>query len=275
MGQLPSRRELVTTDASQTGWGAVWRRRTVQGRWLPAIAGEHINALELRAVGLALERFLPVLQGRHVLIRSDNRATVFHVNHYGGTRSKNLLRLSQEMWIWAYPKFLSLRAMHLAGVNNVVADTLSRQATNPGHWRLHPQVVRQIWDLFGEARVDLFASADTTHCPLWFSEQEQNSPMGQDALAHSWPDALLYAFPPIPLVRLLLTRTQEDGHRVLLVAPRWPSRTWFPLLLSLVQGTPWKLPVRKDLLSQLGGHFWCPHPEYFRLWLWPLGPVLS
>ena len=28
-----------------------------QGRWLSAIAGKHINALKLRAVGLALERF--------------------------------------------------------------------------------------------------------------------------------------------------------------------------------------------------------------------------
>ena len=84
----------------------------------------------------------------------------FHVNHCGGTRSITLLKLSQEMWKWAYPKFLSLRARH-------------------------PEVVHQTWDVFGEAQVHLFASADTTHCPLWLPEQEQDSPMRQDTLAHS------------------------------------------------------------------------------------------
>ncbi len=38
-----------------------------------------------------------------------------------------------------------------------------------GEWRLHPQTGSCIWQMFGEAEVDLFASNMTTHCLLWSS----------------------------------------------------------------------------------------------------------
>ncbi len=37
------------------------------------------------------------------------------------------------------------------------ADILSRQGPRPGEWMLHPEVVKQIWRVFGQAQVDLFA----------------------------------------------------------------------------------------------------------------------
>ena len=64
MGAIPALRELVTTDASLSGWGAVWRGRTAQGRWSAQEGTQHINVLELRAVQLALACFLPRLAGR-------------------------------------------------------------------------------------------------------------------------------------------------------------------------------------------------------------------
>ncbi len=38
-----------------------------------------------------------------------------------------------------------------------------------GEWRLHPKVVELLWKEFDQAEVNLFASQETTHCPLWFS----------------------------------------------------------------------------------------------------------
>ncbi len=51
-----------------------------------------------------------------------------------------------------------------------------------------------------------------------------------------------------------------------------PARPWFPMLLSLLEGRPWQLPPRKDMLSQMDGAVW--HPDPARLQLWPLGPTL-
>ncbi|XP_067303184.1 cell adhesion molecule Dscam1-like [Pseudorasbora parva] len=52
---------------------------------------------------------------------------------------------------------------------NQTANQLSRQLTPPGEWRLHPQVVQLIWDQFGAAQVDLFASSDSNHCQWYYS----------------------------------------------------------------------------------------------------------
>ena len=275
MGSLPSRREVVETDASRSGWGAVWSRRSVRGTWGPRQRSLHINALELRAVYLALRHFLPALRGRHVLVRSDNTSAVYHVNHQGGVRSRQSLQEAQRLLRWAFPRLASLRAVFRPGVDNLAADVLSRRGLHPGEWRLHPAVVLEVWERYGRAEVDLFASSETTHCRLWFSQSEPTSPLGQDALAHAWPQGcLLYAFPPLPLLLLTLHRIATCNHEVLLVAPYWPGRVWFPRIRQLLNGTPWRLPSRRDLLSQIGGRIWHPQPARLQLWVWPLkGPA--
>ncbi len=55
------RRHMITTDASMTGWGAVFEGRPASGEWKEGFLFWHINCLELRAVFLALKYFLPVL----------------------------------------------------------------------------------------------------------------------------------------------------------------------------------------------------------------------
>ncbi len=58
------RRHMITTDASMTGWGAVFESRPARGEWTGEFLSWHINCLELRAVFLTLMHFLPVL-GKH------------------------------------------------------------------------------------------------------------------------------------------------------------------------------------------------------------------
>ena len=171
----------------------------------------------------------------------------------------------------AFPHFLSLRAIHIPEVQNSVAEVLSCQGPPQGNWRLHPEIVEMISSQYGRAEVDVFASETSTHCPLLYSLMEGTSPLGQDALAHAWPALLLYAFPPIPLIRVTLERVQQNGHRLLLVVPNWPGRQWFPVLLKLLQGETWRFPRRLDLLSQLEGHIWPLNPDRLQLWVWQLG----
>lgn len=263
------RRQMLTTDASLTGWGAVFEGRPACGVWTGETLAWHINCLELRAVFLALRHFLPFLKGHHVIVRTDNMAVVSHVNRQGGSRSRTLDRHARHLLLWSQSRFLSLRAVHVPGVLNLAADFLSRQKLQSGDWMLNRQTVSLIWEVFGKAEVDLFASQESSQCPLWFSLNPP-APLGIDAFAHPWPMQKLYAFPPIKLIQAVLARVRESGVRLLLVAPFWPSQPWFSELIPLLESPPWKIPIREDLLSQLQGRIWHPRPDMWKLYVWPI-----
>ncbi len=263
-----SRHAVVFTDASSTGWGATYNGHAVSGVWTGPQLHWHINCLELLAVRLALSRLRGRLQRKDVLVRTDNTATVAYINRQGGLRSRRMSQLARHLLLWSQKHLRSLRAIHIPGVFNRAADELSRAAL-PGEWRLHPQAVQLIWGRFGAAQVDLFASPETTHCQEFYSLTEAT--LGTDALAHSWPRGLRkYAFPPVSLLAQTLCKIREDEEQVLLVAPYWPNRTWFPELMLLATAPPWPIPLRKDLLSQRRGTLWHPRPDLWKLHVWSL-----
>ncbi len=263
-----SRHAVVFTDASTTGWGATYNGHAVSGVWTGPQLHWHINCLELLAVRLALSRLRGRLQRKHVLVRTHNTATVAYINRQGGLRSRCMSQFARHLLLWSQKHLRSLRAIHIPGVFNRAADELSRAAL-PGELRLHPQAVQLIWGRFGAAQVDLFASPETTHCQEFYSLTEAT--LGTDALAHSWPRGLRkYAFPPVSLLAQTLCKIREDEEQVLLVAPYWPNRTWFPELMLLATGPPWPIPLRKDLLSQRRGTLWHPRPDLWKLHVWSL-----
>ncbi len=120
-------RKVVTTDASNTGWGALCEGKPTFGHWSKTESGFHINCLEMLAVCRACQFFLPDLIGRHVLIRSDNMSVVSYINHQGGVSSKRLFILAERLLEWAQLNLRSLRAAHLPGRLNQGADMLSRR----------------------------------------------------------------------------------------------------------------------------------------------------
>ncbi len=251
-----SRHAVVYTDASAKGWGATFNGHAVSGVWTDPQLHWHINCLELLAVHLALNRLKRRLRGEHVLVRTDNTATVAYINRQGGLRSRRMSQLARNLLLWSRKHLRSLRAIHIPGLLNRTADELSRAAL-PGEWRLHPQTVQLIWRRFGLAQVDLFASLETLHCQLFYSLTDGT--LGTDALAHSWPRGLRkYAFPPVSLLAQTLCKVREEEEQILLVAPYWPTRTWFPELMLLVTAPPWQIPLRKDLLTQETGHLMAP-----------------
>ncbi len=177
------RRKNVTTDASSMGWGAVCDGRPAFRTWSETEKSWHITCLELHAVHLALECFLPDILHRHILIRMDRMTVVAFINHQGGVNLWPLLQLARELLLWADRHLLSIRAV--PGRLNYSVDLLLRGGVIHGEWRLQPLSVKMIWSVFGRAEVDLFASAENTHCPLFYSLT--HSPLGVDALARSWP----------------------------------------------------------------------------------------
>ncbi len=219
------------------GLGATFNGHAVSEVWTGPQLHWHINCLELLAVHLALNRLKRRLRGEHVLVHTDSTATVAYINRQGGLRSRRMSQLARHLLLWSWKHLRSLRAIHIPGLLNRTADELLRAAL-PGEWRLHPQTVQLIWRHFGLAQVDLF-------CQLFYSLTEGT--LGTDALAHSWPQGLRkYAFPPVSLLTQTLCKVREEEEQILLVAPYWPNRSWFPELMLLVTAPPWQIPLRKD-----------------------------
>ncbi len=145
---------------------------------------------------------------------------------------------------------------------------LSRNNVSSEEWTLHPLAVQRIWEIFGRARVDLFASKDNSHCPILFTRST-------DALAHECPSLLLYAFPPVALLPQVFRRVREQWHKLILIASLWRNQPWVLELFQLLKAAPWSIPLRRDLLSQANGTICHPRPELWALHVWPLDGSLS
>ncbi|XP_053718309.1 uncharacterized protein LOC128757227 [Synchiropus splendidus] len=204
--------------------------------------------VHLLAVEKVLEHFAP----RHVMVRSDNSMTVAYINHQGGVRAPSLHRVAARILLWASSHFLSLRARHVPCVLNVDVDRMSRGVVSAEEWGLVPHVAEAVWARFGVPVADLFASRMNYKAPLWFCLKASDNPtLGVDALAHAtWPQGLLYAFPPLRLLMPFLLRVRTQMLTVITVVPNSPGTRWFPDLVSLAKGPPWMIPDSHGALVQ-------------------------
>ena len=139
---------LVFTDASQKGWGAHLNEIVLSGLWSNKEAQLHINVLELKAVLLALKGFQEHLQGQRVLICSDNSTVVSYLNKEGGTHSIEMCALIWRILAFTNSRRIQIRARHVPGSLNVIADSLSRRdKVIQTEWSLHQQIFNQICSL--------------------------------------------------------------------------------------------------------------------------------
>ncbi len=267
----PSPDFTIATDSSEFGWGGVSAGQRISGHWAPAERAKHINFLELKAILLSLKAFFKDTTDAHVLIHSDNRTAISYINKQGGTHSEDLCVLAVDIWTWCLEKNLTVEATHVAGVNNTVADFESRRSFETCDWRLLPTVFQSLSDLFGVFDIDLFAARHNSQLPRfcsWLLDPEAET---IDAFSRSWSDLFGYAFPPFILINRILDKVEQDQSCVILIAPAWPTQTWYAKTLSLLWHNPILLPPTRNLLSNPAGD---PHPLVMKghlpLVAWPI-----
>ncbi len=98
----------------------------------------------------------------------------------------------------------------------------------------------------------------TAHIPRRVATPSRDDPADLESIRGSSSGPVCFprvlplpaVFPPVSLLAQTLCKLREDEEQVLLVAPHWPTRTWFPELISLVTSPPWRIPLRKDLLRE-------------------------
>ena len=268
---LPPVSTEIFTDASLQGWGAHLGSRCVQGVWSRDQATLHINILEALAVELALHALESDLQGPLVSVVSDNTSVVAYLNREGGTHSPSLSEIAERAHLFCHQRGAFLRARHLAGVANVLADQLSRASSSlPTEWTLVPRILQPIWDRWYKPRVDLFATKFSRRLPRYVSPVPDPGAWAVDAFSFPWTGLSLYMFPPFAVLPQVLRKIELDEAEAILIAPLWPARPWFPDLLRLKREGPVDLGLAVGDLVQPRSGVPHPRPESFHLHAWLL-----
>ena len=269
---LPQNPSLVIyTDASNRGWGAHTesRKKQVSGLWNPTQKLWHINLLEMRAVVLALRKWETSCLGRTVLVASDNSTVVAYLNKSGGTRSASLNMMTVRLLKWAMARKISIRARHIPGNLNVLADRLSRRGSLiPGEWSLNSHEFRRLVDLSGfSPTIDLFATNMNAKLPFYVLPIPDKKAMAVDALSLNWSGMEVYAFPPYAILDKVIAKWLTDKPRMILVTSLRFQTEWYVKLRGLGK-VPIELIPGPNLLSQSGKpHF---NPVALKLHAWML-----
>ena len=174
------------TDASNEGWGAHLDQNSTKGLWSDREKRLHINVLELKAVSLALRDFKDQCQNQTVLVATDNSTVVAYINKQGGTHSAEMCALLWKIMTWCHHYHITLKARHIPGCLNVMADLLSgSNQVQSTEWSLHPQVFKQICQRWFTPHVDLFATHLNHKLPLYVSPVPDPKAWDIDALNES------------------------------------------------------------------------------------------
>ena len=264
--------QFLYTDASTYGWGAHMGALTASGVWTAEERKEHINVLECRAVWLALATLHGNLRNTSILLSTDNTTTMAYINREGGTKSPAMYYVTRDLLLWCHSRGIRLKAVHILGSMNVMADLLSRDArTINTEWSLHPQVTTQLWHKWYMPNIDLFATLYNRKLKKYVSPFPDKEAVAVDALSISWDNLSAYAFPPFAILRKVVQKLEQSANcQMLLVAPHWPNQPWFAVLTGLSLTPPFQLPLRYDLLKQPVQELFHQNLELLNLHAWNL-----
>ena len=135
-------------------------------------------------------------------------------------KSGSLCALLWRILSWCTRQQVTLRARHIPGWLNVIADKLSRLGqTIQTEWSLHPAVFQAVCARWHQPKVDLFATRFNNKLPQFVSPVPDPQAWAVDALSLSWEDLDPYAFPPAAILGKVVEKLQDyPCNRIILIA---------------------------------------------------------
>lgn len=127
--------QVLSTDACLTGCGALCDDSYFHSPFPTPILEQDldINCLELLTVTVAIKLWGHKWRGLSIQIFCDNSISVLAINT-GATRNDFMASCLRELWLWCARYEILLRAQHLPGIDNRLADYLSRWHIRPAYY---------------------------------------------------------------------------------------------------------------------------------------------
>ena len=126
---------MSSDAAGLIGYGAYLKGYWFADEWAPSQQQQSIAYKELFPVVVATHVWGQMWCKRHVRFRSDNE-TVVHILNTRTSKVPSLMQLLRSLLLTAAHHSFSFSARHVPGVNNQIADALSRF-----HWQDFRQLV--------------------------------------------------------------------------------------------------------------------------------------
>ena len=238
----------LITDASKSGWGAIFDSTKTNGLWSISESLEHVNIQELKAILYGLIALVDQT-GLHIKVQSDNTTSVSGVNKMGTSHSQDCNTIVKLIWQFAKSNNLWLPATHIPGIFNKVADTESRKHEYNLQCKLNEIYFQQIPHWFGKSpEIDLFASRINYQIKPFLSYKPDPEAFAVNAFLLNWNRWFFYAFPPFCLISRILQKVYFDKAEGIIVVPKWPNQPWYSFLSKMLVHKPIVLPPRRDLL---------------------------
>lgn len=122
--------ELFTDAASTVGFGGYFDGRWFQGRWPPHMQlnreqGISIEWQELFPIVIACAIWHPLFAGKRLQFWCDNETVVTIINS-GHSKAPRIMDLLRTLTLLSMKHNFFVRARHVPGVSNDIADALSR-----------------------------------------------------------------------------------------------------------------------------------------------------
>ena len=119
--------DLFTDAAAGIGFGAYFKGKWIQGRWPQDILlhPPSIAFLELFPILMALLSWAPLMANRKITFHTDNLAVV-HIVNKQSSPCRRIMHLLRLLVLQCLKHNVCFRAVHVPGVFNDIADSLSR-----------------------------------------------------------------------------------------------------------------------------------------------------
>ena len=242
-------RFVMTTDACQTGWGAVCPWARTSGLFSEEETDFHINVLELKAIYFGLKSLCGDLRDTHIKVLSDNTTAVQCVLNMGSCVSVECDSVTKAIWEWVIDTNNWITLSHIPGIENVEADLESRKNETQIEWQLDKNLFQNILEHFCvELSIDMFASRINIQLPRFVSFRHDPEAIHVNAFTIDWNNEKFYCFPPFSCILRVIQEVIRDRAEGILVVPNWPNQVWFPILYDILICEPLLFPPRKSNL---------------------------
>ena len=140
--------------------------------------------------------------------------------HEGGMKSGPLCALLWRILTWCSQRQVTLKARHIPGRLNVIADKLSQlNQTIQTEWSLLPDVFQSLCSKWHRPQIDLFATRFNHKLPLFVSPVPDTLAVAVDALTLPWEDLDAYAFPPTAILGKVVKKLLDSPCKRLIKRP--------------------------------------------------------